>query len=926
MKTRWSRILLALGLAAGMLALPARAEEPPPAPDIATGETAAPAAQSGLPAGGSFGVCIDGADLPDSEELFAQYLQQQLYPGSTPALLANWGGQAGVLTEKGQLVYQDLKAFVAQVAGGAVADTGEHRIPLEFSWSLAELGVTGMEDPDLPVAIEQAVDRELQMERVLDCLLVDCPAQMYWFDKTGQTLIGYTDVRQEGERIRASGINVILPVALGYRANELLVNTVDTGKTGAASAVLANARALADRCRDQPVAEQLQSYQEEICALVDYDHAADAFGTDYGDPWQLIYVFDGDPATNVVCEGYAKAFQYLCDLAGIDCYTVTGTLEGREHMWNLVPLDGQNYLVDVTNCDAGAIGAPRALFLAGGSGTVADGYTLQANDGPVVYRYDAGTRALYPESLLTLAGSPYGQPLPGEPQAIQGLPETVAYGDRFTLSVTGTDPVRWSATGAVQVDDRGQVTVTGTGAFTISAGQATVAGNAVPKPITPTVTVASGAVFTGTVREPAVRVQDGDTLLEEQDYTLTYRDNLHAGEASVTVRAAEGGRYAFGEIRRTFVIAPADYTYGVADQPVEIGGGQEDIRADPAGTGADGAPVPGTLTWYGDAARTRPLGAEYRFAGTPGTAVTLYWTFTPDPGQTDYTATPRQGAVVLTLQGEPAPEEDAGPQDQQTYKVQQAVIRQVPPALAALYQDTAALETALYRQAAEALPGLAAEDTCLRDVTLLYSGDGGGSWQTVSPENFPAAGITLTLPYPAGTNGTDYVFTVVHMITTGDRAGQMETPAAANTPEGVRFTVHSLSPILLGWQPAPAAPASGGTDGTKAEQPAPAATPRTEDTAYYPCTACGYHDWTATDQGYRCDHCGRLESVRQLAGYGNVKGVYEPGSAAGAAAPGADVIPRTGEQSDPALWALAAVVSLATLGILAWRTGKRAER
>lgn len=42
----------------------------------------------------------------------------------------------------------------------------------------------------------------------------------------------------------------------------------------------------------------------------------------------MIYVFDGDEATNVVCEGYAKAFQYLCDLDGITYYSVSGTMNG----------------------------------------------------------------------------------------------------------------------------------------------------------------------------------------------------------------------------------------------------------------------------------------------------------------------------------------------------------------------------------------------------------------------------------------------------------------------------------------------------------------------------------------------------------------------------------------------------------------------
>ena len=80
----------------------------------------------------------------------------------------------------------------------------------------------------------------------------------------------------------------------------------------------------------------------------------------YGNPWQLIWVFDNDDSTNVVCEGYSKAFQYLCDkgFAGsstISCDTVTGTMGGAtgagNHMWNLVTIDGDSYLADITNSD-----------------------------------------------------------------------------------------------------------------------------------------------------------------------------------------------------------------------------------------------------------------------------------------------------------------------------------------------------------------------------------------------------------------------------------------------------------------------------------------------------------------------------------------------------------------------------------------------
>lgn len=49
-----------------------------------------------------------------------------------------------------------------------------------------------------------------------------------------------------------------------------------------------------------------------------------------------------------VCAGYAKAFQYICHRAGIECYYVTGTARGESHGWNVARLDGVYTLIDVT--------------------------------------------------------------------------------------------------------------------------------------------------------------------------------------------------------------------------------------------------------------------------------------------------------------------------------------------------------------------------------------------------------------------------------------------------------------------------------------------------------------------------------------------------------------------------------------------------
>ncbi len=47
-----------------------------------------------------------------------------------------------------------------------------------------------------------------------------------------------------------------------------------------------------------------------------------------------------------VCQGYALAYKYLLNEAGIECHMVTS--DAMNHAWNLVNLDGQYYQVDVT--------------------------------------------------------------------------------------------------------------------------------------------------------------------------------------------------------------------------------------------------------------------------------------------------------------------------------------------------------------------------------------------------------------------------------------------------------------------------------------------------------------------------------------------------------------------------------------------------
>lgn len=48
------------------------------------------------------------------------------------------------------------------------------------------------------------------------------------------------------------------------------------------------------------------------------------------------------------CSSYAKAFQKLCNLAGVKCIYVSGMAKGVPHAWDIVKIKGRYYHVDVT--------------------------------------------------------------------------------------------------------------------------------------------------------------------------------------------------------------------------------------------------------------------------------------------------------------------------------------------------------------------------------------------------------------------------------------------------------------------------------------------------------------------------------------------------------------------------------------------------
>ena len=112
----------------------------------------------------------------------------------------------------------------------------------------------------------------------------------------------------------------------------------------------------------------------------------------------------------MVCEGYSKAFQYLCDLSSfstaVQCHTITGTAYMASgygaHMWNIVTMgDGKNYHVDITFVDGGLTQA----FLCGVEPSQSSNQYSVA--GEVDYVFDDVTVRTYPASVLKMATSDF---------------------------------------------------------------------------------------------------------------------------------------------------------------------------------------------------------------------------------------------------------------------------------------------------------------------------------------------------------------------------------------------------------------------------------------------------------------------------------------------------------------------------------------
>lgn len=562
----------------------------------------------------------DAEDLPSNDELFAGYVDSLFHAGISEDFQSFRVLAGERLTGVNKTLYGKLKDFVAQIAT-AGGSTEKEFTPTELgiekvTYTNIDLGISGnlVVDKDgkktlADGAMSAILSKMFNDSAVVNALMVDCPYELYWFDKTTGWSSGiiYSFNPDKLTEITVTKISFTLNVAQEYAKKsgdgKYFPTEMDSAIPQRVTAATIKASEIVSKYAGKTNFEILDGYRQEICDLVEYNEAALAPNYPYGDPWQLIYVFDGDTSTKVVCEGYAKAFQYLCDLTSftgtVECYTVTGLMDSTggsatgagPHMWNIVTLDGSNYLVDITNCDGESIGRPNLLFLAGSAagdkGSINDTKNNTTHDADfsfpgvsgtrIHYKYDADQSALWGADVLKLAEQNYSAKTITAITGINRMPDKTEYeyGDTFEpegliLNVTYSD----NPPGTLEYKNNNMTFTVGTGDSAVPLDKFTELGN-----ITPTVHYGSlsynlsvdpngsaagsnitvvpkdlskndndvaitlnptSYTYNGTAREPTVTVKISETTLtKDTDYTVAYEANTNAGTATVKVTGKE---------------------------------------------------------------------------------------------------------------------------------------------------------------------------------------------------------------------------------------------------------------------------------------------------------------------------------------------------------------------------------------------------
>ena len=404
-------------------------------------ETAAVEANGGVWAdteGVTDNVTVSGG--MDNDALFEAWLKKVL-PGMPPnGNLRPANSGRAMLDGVNLKLYEALLPMIREVAEG-------NRTSTEFSisaddvgmgswWTAEELGLQNFDDGT--ATINALLGKTgFSSGKIMQALLLDCPYELYWFDKVKGGMSWRVKVGKLDGKARLSAMTAKMAVAVDYsRTGESSTYEVNDLPARVTAAV-ANIEGIVSTNADKDDLSKLMAYANEICRLVAYNSdAAASSDIPYGDPWQLVYIFDGDEDTRVVCEGYSKGFKYLCDVSDFDgdvaCELMSGSIPTGKHMWNALRMpDRRVYLVDITNSDGGDT-CNEKFFLKGCRDRTNTGFIC----GTLTYTYNENTLASFSSAWLTMSPFNYGEGYTLE--GFSGTYDGSAHGISVTLSGEGT--------------------------------------------------------------------------------------------------------------------------------------------------------------------------------------------------------------------------------------------------------------------------------------------------------------------------------------------------------------------------------------------------------------------------------------------------------------------------------------------------------
>ncbi|MBR1855144.1 MAG: hypothetical protein IJ794_18735 [Lachnospiraceae bacterium] len=184
----------------------------------------------------------------------------------------------------------------------------------------AALGIMSTDAKLSEEGLEQGLD-ETCVDKVFQCVLIDHPELFY---VEGYSYTKYT-VGEKIVSIEFTGTYSIDWDEACDRAHEIAKEAE-------------RIHAAAPQSDDDY--ERIKYIYDTLVLETDYDRNA-------SDNQNVYSVFVGHAS---VCQGYAKAFQYLLERMDMDCTLVQGDVweTGEGHAWNLVRADGEFYYVDVT--------------------------------------------------------------------------------------------------------------------------------------------------------------------------------------------------------------------------------------------------------------------------------------------------------------------------------------------------------------------------------------------------------------------------------------------------------------------------------------------------------------------------------------------------------------------------------------------------